>query len=178
MSGVTNSTSPISDAAGQAGARASLRPNCASVQSVRPLARPGESTSPFGRSSTTRLTLACTRLLPTAAGTFSVAVASPGVSDGTCLGPTSSDGVNGTPAQSLGVKVSLPPVPAPSYARMSVRMVAGWQLVGTVMKGLVSRWPVVGPQSVSAMWVTVMSAGTPITVAVLGTSSRVIESSP
>ncbi len=113
ISGVSKRTSPISDEAGHCGARSSVSPNCSGVHAVRPLARPGESARPAGSLSSTRLTLACTRLSPTGAGTFSVAVASPGVSGSVCLGPTTSDGVKGTCAQSVGVKVSLPPVPVP-----------------------------------------------------------------
>ena len=57
-------------------------------------------------------------------------------------------------------------------------VVAGWQLVGTVTKGLASvGWALIAPQSVRAMCVTVIGT-VASSVAVRGMGSRVIESRP
>jgi len=55
-------------------------------------------------------------------------------------------------------------------------VVAGRLLVGTVMNRFASvGWELIGPQSVRAMWVTVIGV---FSVVVRGMSSRVIESRP
>src|SRR4051794_39486857 len=111
-SGVFTSVVPTCELAGQPGAPPLEVSNCASEHACAPSATAGLRTTPGGSDTSARLTLDCARPAP-GSGWVSATVTPAGVSRAGGVSETSSDGVNGTPPQSVGsndeVFVSEPP---------------------------------------------------------------------
>ena len=144
--------SPITDPGGHAGGLSLSSPNASSEHVCRPLATPGEITTPSGRMMSVPVPVDC------AIGSSSDGKLMPiwkpvAVSVAELCGVMSSVGVKGTLPHPVGVKpapeadVLVPPQETPS-----ARIGAGMQAEGIVMKAL----PPTMPENVSFMWVIVM----------------------
>ena len=120
-------TVPICDASGHA-----VAANCASEQTSRPSATPGESVVPSGSMISARRTCAC-RIAPPS-GTVSEIVAPLGTTRLVVSSATATAGVNGTASQPVGVKLA----DSGAFGGTSIVVVAARHDVGSVMKLLES----------------------------------------